>query len=120
MKHLLQPVFEHKIAASLGLHSNLPQDDRHNYGEDTQELFTVKLAMYDISQGLASQHSQMLLGKHIDGIWHTSLIVYGKEYYFGKGICYNLVGNTPFGKPTRVVDLGETRKSEERFYEGLD
>jgi desumoylating isopeptidase 1 len=62
----------------------------------------------------------MLLGKHIEGIWHTSLIVYGKEYYFGKGICYNLVGNTPFGKPTRVVDLGETRKSEERFYEGLD
>jgi hypothetical protein len=28
----------------------------------------------------------MLLGKQIDGIWHTGIIVYGKEFYFGGGI----------------------------------
>jgi len=76
--------------------------------------------MYDISHGMAASMSQMLIGKYIDGIWHTSIIVYGKEYYFGKGICHDLVGNTPFGKPTKVVELGETRHSEKRFVLGLD
>lgn len=24
------------------------------------------------------------LGKHIEGIWHTSIVIFGKEYYFGQ------------------------------------
>lgn len=24
-------------------------------------------------------------GRKIDGIWHTAIVVYGKEYYFGSG-----------------------------------
>lgn len=40
----------------------------------------------------------MLLGKVIEGVWHTGIVVYGKEYYFGGGISYDPPGMTPFGK----------------------
>lgn len=68
---------------------------------------TVKLYIYDISFGLASQFGSALLGriidirnfrisihllrlgKHIDGVWHTGVGVYGREYLFGSsGISY--------------------------------
>ena len=25
----------------------------------------------------------LFIGKQIDGIWHTAIVVYGKEYFFG-------------------------------------
>jgi desumoylating isopeptidase 1 len=36
---------------------------------------------------MAKVFSPMFLGKEIQGIWHTGIIVYGIEYYFGGGIC---------------------------------
>ncbi len=36
---------------------------------------------------MAKQFSPMFVGKTIDGIYHTSLVVYGVEYFFGGGIC---------------------------------
>ena len=36
---------------------------------------------------MAKQMSPMLLGKSIDGIYHTGLVVYGTEFYYGGGIC---------------------------------
>lgn len=47
----------------------------------------VTLHIYDLSQGMAKVFSPMYLGKQINGIWHTGVVVYGKEYYFGGGIC---------------------------------
>lgn len=38
----------------------------------------VSLRVYDLSRGMARQLSPSLLGKQIDGIWHTGLLVYGK------------------------------------------
>jgi hypothetical protein len=61
--------------------------------------YQVVLHIYDISSGMASQFSRALVGKHIEGIWHTGLVVYGKEFYFGGGISYDLPACTPFGKP---------------------
>ena len=49
----------------------------------------VKLLVYDLSHGMARSLSAQFLGgpEHaIDIIPHTSLLVYGKEYYFGGGI----------------------------------
>jgi len=40
-----------------------------------------------------------MIGKQIDGIWHTGIVVYNKEFYFGGGISYDLPACTPFGKP---------------------
>jgi hypothetical protein len=47
---------------------------------------------------MAKSHSKKLIQKQIDGVWNTGIIVYGKEFYFGGGICYDLPGHTPFGK----------------------
>jgi hypothetical protein len=37
--------------------------------------------------GMAKSMSMMFLGKQIDGIWHSSIFAYGKEYFYGGGIC---------------------------------
>ena len=47
----------------------------------------VTILLYDISNGMASSLSPMFLGKQIEGIWHTGLVVYGNEYYYGGGVC---------------------------------
>ena len=60
--------------------------------------YPVKLNVYDLSQGMAKAMSMGLIGVQIDGIWHTGIVVYGKEFYFGGGICYDPPGQTPFGK----------------------
>ena len=59
----------------------------------------VKLLVYDITQGMAKGMSMMLVGQQIDAIYHTSIIVYGKEYFFGGGICDSQPYHTPYGKP---------------------
>lgn len=35
----------------------------------------VKLYVYDLSNGMARAMSASLIGTHIDGIWHTSIVV---------------------------------------------
>ena len=52
----------------------------------------VVLEVYDLSRGMATSMSQAILGMRIDGIWHTGLRVFGKEYYFGGGIQSSAVG----------------------------
>ena len=58
---------------------------------------------------MASQFSQPLLGKPLEGIWHTGIVCYGKEFYFGAGITADNPGQTPFGTPTEVVELGTSQ-----------
>ncbi|XVE78071.1 hypothetical protein DITRI_Ditri13aG0114800 [Diplodiscus trichospermus] len=80
-----------------------------------EEGHKVTLNVYDLSQGLARQLSMTFLGKVIEGIWHTGVVVYGNEYYFGGGIQHAPVGTTPYGKPIRVIDLGVTHVSKYVF-----
>eukprot|EP01018_Ginkgo_biloba_P009930 Gb_06849 [translate_table: standard] len=84
-----------------------------------EEGYEVLLNVYDLSQGLARQLSTTFLGKAIEGIWHTGVVVYGNEYYFGGGIQYTPVGKTPYGKPLRVVELGVTHVPKEIFEDYL-
>ena len=63
----------------------------------------VQLCVYDLSMGMARQFSPGLLGKQIDGIWHTGVVVYGTEYYFGGGICSCPANRSPYGTPIRGV-----------------
>lgn len=44
---------------------------------------SVQLHIYDLSQGAAALMSGMLLGRQIDGIWHTAVVAYGREYFYG-------------------------------------
>lgn len=80
-----------------------------------EEGHKVLLNVYDLSQGLARQMSSAFLGKTIEGIWHTGVVVYGNEYYFGGGIQHAPVGTTPYGTPIRVVDLGVTHLQKDVF-----
>lgn len=75
----------------------------------------VSLNVYDLSQGLARQLSTTFLGKAIEGVWHTGIVVYDTEYYFGGGIQQTPAGRTPYGTPIRVVDLGITHVPKDVF-----
>jgi len=68
----------------------------------------VVLHVYDLSVGFAPLLSPLLLGKQIAGIWHTGVVIRGREYYFGNGINVDLAGNTPFQSPTEVLRMGKT------------
>lgn len=80
-----------------------------------EEGHKVSLHVYDLSQGLARQLSMSFLGKAIEGIWHTGIVVYGTEYYFGGGIQQVAAGTAPYGTPLRVVDLGVTHVPKDVF-----
>lgn len=80
-----------------------------------EEGYRVALNVYDLSQGLARQLSVSFLGKAIEGIWHTGVVVYGNEYYYGGGIQHCPAGSTPYGTPLKVVDLGVTHVPKDVF-----
>lgn len=67
--------------------------------------FKVEVFVYDLSQGMARQMSPALLGKQIDGIWHTGVQVYGTEYYFGGGICQCPAEMSPYGRPVQGIKM---------------
>lgn len=75
----------------------------------------VVLHVYDLSQGMARQFSPMIIGKTIDGIWHTGVVAFGVEYYFGGGICYDPPSCTPYGNPMETLQLGSTSKTKQDF-----
>ncbi|KAI0643182.1 DUF862-domain-containing protein [Trametes meyenii] len=79
----------------------------------------VQLYVYDLSNGLAKQLSRQLTGRQIDGIWHTSVVVFGKEVFYGQGISITQPGMSHHGQPLQVVDMGETAIDEDTFNEYL-
>lgn len=61
-----------------------------------------------------------LLGRPLDGVWHTAIVLHGKEYFFGGGgIEWCRPGGTVMGSPHQVEDLGETEISEDLFQDYL-
>jgi hypothetical protein len=54
-----------------------------------------------------------MIGKQIDGIWHTGIVVYGKEFYFGGGISYDLPACTPFGKHDILTNFRDRLTNQE-------
>ncbi|XP_039289860.1 uncharacterized protein LOC111051004 isoform X17 [Nilaparvata lugens] len=83
----------------------------------------VTLYIYDLSKGLAPAISPFLIGEVVEGIWHTSIVIYGKEHFFGSdGISICDPGGTVLGEPQRTVDLGVTyipRAVFDDYLEGL-
>ncbi|KAH3677193.1 hypothetical protein WICMUC_001774 [Wickerhamomyces mucosus] len=69
----------------------------------------VQVYVYDISNGLAKLYSQAFLGTHLDAIYHTSVVVYGKEYYYDQeGIVAGIPQRTRFGQPLEILNKGST------------
>lgn len=80
----------------------------------------VFLRIYDLSQGTAKVLSERLLGFKVDGVWHTSIEIYGNEYYFQNGLVYQLAGTTYYGRIVERISLGFTdctKEALEEFFE---
>eukprot|EP00911_Craspedida_sp_UC1_P000834 UC1_evm1s640 len=77
-------------------------------GGGSEETSLVEVWVYDLSHGMAAAMSEQLIGKRVDGIWHTAVVVYGHEIYFGNGITRSVPGTTPAGRPVRRLKLGHT------------
>ncbi|KAK9530695.1 hypothetical protein VZT92_012183 [Zoarces viviparus] len=87
---------------------------------DQTDSYPVKLYIYDMSRGMARQLSPLMLGRQLDGIWHTAIVVHGKEFFFvGEGINNCPPGGTPLGNPDSIVDLGSTEVPADIFMEYL-
>ncbi|TVY19891.1 Desumoylating isopeptidase 1 [Lachnellula arida] len=80
----------------------------------------IQLYVYDLSQGLASQLSFILLGTYIDAIYHTSIVMGGIEYTYDGGIKTTKPANTALGKPKNIIDLGKTELPMEVIMEYLE
>ncbi|CAH0480436.1 unnamed protein product [Peronospora belbahrii] len=83
----------------------------------------VTLHVYDLSHGMARQLSPALLGKTIDGVWHTGVFVFGQEYFFGGGgiqaMAPELVVQRYGMQPVRTIVLGETSLSQQQLEQYL-
>ncbi|XP_020280923.1 uncharacterized protein LOC109853337 isoform X2 [Pseudomyrmex gracilis] len=112
--------------------------------EDAEDLrTTVELYIYDLTKGMASVMSPILIGRQLDGIWHTAIVAYGREYFFGPAgiqsirplrrwsssrrtrysarvLSFLYVGGTELGEPQRVEKLGETHLPYTVFLEYIN
>ncbi|KAL7753535.1 hypothetical protein RI367_001310 [Sorochytrium milnesiophthora] len=80
----------------------------------------VVLYVYDLSQGMARLMSRNLTGRQIDGIWHTSVVVYGREWYFGQGVFNSAPGVTHYGRPVEQIEMGQTSIPKDVYREFLN
>lgn len=60
-----------------------------------------------------------LLGIQIDAVYHTSIVVGGREWYYGHGIQSCIPGQTHHGSPMEIIALGTTRVPDEVVLEYL-
>lgn len=81
--------------------------------EGQEEVF---LRIYDLSNGAAKVFSETLLGVKIDGVWHTSIEIFGNEYYFQNGLVFQPAGATHYGQHIDRISLGVTTCSKEELH----
>jgi len=67
----------------------------------------VELIVYDISNGMSNNFSLFLMGKQFEAIYHTGVVCFGMEYWYGG----NLFQNEPpmdkyFGAPLSESNVG--------------
>jgi len=79
------------------------------------EFEQVDLYYYDLSNNFAKYFAPSLLQRQVDGIWHTGIIAFGKEWYFYGFIRHAPPGCSEFGIPTKQLCIGRTLRSEKAF-----
>ncbi|XP_076277032.1 uncharacterized protein LOC143207451 isoform X2 [Lasioglossum baleicum] len=88
---------------------------------DEDSSVMVELYIYDLSKGMAAKMSRTVIGRHVEGIWHTAIVAYGREYYFGPfGIQTARPGGTVLGEPDKVESIGVTYLSYSIFLEYIN
>lgn len=106
-----------KSLLSLGLKGterlNYNEFIAHGLGRVRNE---VQVYMYDLSRGKARTMSPWLIGRQVDAVWHTSAVVFNKEYYYAQDTVFAPPGETSFGDPDRKVHLGYTLWTMEELH----
>lgn len=75
----------------------------------SEEGTPVELYIYDLTMGFASLFAPAILGRQVEGVWHTAIVAYDREFFYGgSGITSCAPGGTQLGQPHRVERLGET------------
>lgn len=82
-------------------------------------MTSVKVHAYDLTGGMARQMSMQFLGKQMDAVYHTGIVAFGKEWWFGGGLSSATPGTTHFGSPLEIIDMGRTDVSEQAFMDWL-
>ncbi|XP_069949883.1 uncharacterized protein [Cherax quadricarinatus] len=94
------------------------RDERRAMNGVDDTGYQVELFVYDLSRGLAKTMSPALLGKQIEGIWHTGVVAYGREYFFGSGGIESCrPGGTILGDPDKIEELGHSQVPYQLFLE---
>lgn len=78
-------------------------------------MANVQLLVYDLSRGMAPQMSEAFLGQRIEGIWHTGVLVFGLEFFYGGGIQKVPAGVFSASNgllPVSQLDMGWTNRSQ--------
>lgn len=107
------------IERKMNFKTDESQNNNLNDKEASEGGLPVKLLIYDITNGMAKNFSQMLIGKRVEGVWHTGIVVFDTEYYFGGGICKDKPKQTPYGIPVKEIHLGYTHLPQDLFEEFL-
>uniref|UniRef100_A0A914UIW6 PPPDE domain-containing protein n=1 Tax=Plectus sambesii TaxID=2011161 RepID=A0A914UIW6_9BILA len=68
----------------------------------------VQVYVYELTNGMARAMSRSLLGFEVEGIWHTGIVAYNREYFFGSHGISNVVPGGVIGQPTEIIDIGES------------
>jgi hypothetical protein len=80
----------------------------------------VHLLTYDLSQGIARQMSQGILGFHLDAVYHTSVELGGREWVYDGGIVAIVPGSSHLGRPMERILLGRTELPADVVDEYID
>lgn len=84
-------------------------------------MFDVQLYIYDLSNGLAAQISQQLTGRFFKAIYHTSITIHGREYFFGgSGVESSLPSQSPYGTPIEKRLEGQTEMDPDAWHAFLE
>jgi len=84
--------------------------------EEQRNGWPIQVYLYDLSHGMAGNLSQQFIGKRLECIPHTGLIVYGYEYFFGGGIQSARPGTTIAGAPWKKYTIGFTTVTQPMFH----
>jgi len=74
-------------------------------------MSNVQAYVYDITMGMARGMSQQMVGKQVDIVPHTGIVVFGKEYFFGSGPCIGEPGKSIPCQVHQILELGTTTKT---------
>ncbi|VDO03186.1 unnamed protein product [Rodentolepis nana] len=74
----------------------------------------VHLYIYDLSMGMAKVLSNSLVGRQFDGVWHTGVVVYNREYFFcQEGISTCTPGSLQTALLIERKIMGKTKLTED-------